>query len=160
MPQTAERWRQIAGPVGRLEPGTRNAITDVPGVRVGQAQAASQTERGVLADAVPDQPLRSQTPVEKLSAESVLQQEEGGLGDRGPGRQRGGGRVEEHGTDRIGAARRQCVQAGLQLLADAGQPRVQVDGHAGELAALPREGERECRPAGHGDRLRLGAELP
>ena len=31
----AERWRDLAGPVGRLEPGPRNAITDVPGVRVG-----------------------------------------------------------------------------------------------------------------------------
>lgn len=42
-----ERWRQIAGPVGRLEPGPRNAITDVPGVRVGHAQAASGERTGV-----------------------------------------------------------------------------------------------------------------
>ena len=42
----AERWRDIAGPVGRLEPGARNAITDVPGVRVGHAQAASGERTG------------------------------------------------------------------------------------------------------------------
>ncbi|MET0823640.1 MAG: P1 family peptidase, partial [Solirubrobacterales bacterium] len=43
----ADRWRDIAGPVGRLEPGARNAITDVPGVRVGHAQAASGERTGV-----------------------------------------------------------------------------------------------------------------
>jgi D-aminopeptidase len=42
-----ERWREIAGPVGRIEPGPRNAITDVPGVRVGHAQAASGQRTGV-----------------------------------------------------------------------------------------------------------------
>ena len=35
------RWRDLGGPVGRLAPGDRNAITDVPGVLVGHAQAAS-----------------------------------------------------------------------------------------------------------------------
>jgi D-aminopeptidase len=43
----AERWRDIAGPVGRLEPGARNAITDVPGVRVGHTQASSGERTGV-----------------------------------------------------------------------------------------------------------------
>ena len=42
-----ERWRQLAGPVGRLEPGPRNSITDVPGVRVGHARAASGQRTGV-----------------------------------------------------------------------------------------------------------------
>lgn len=41
------RWREIAGPVGRIEPGARNAITDVPGVRVGHSQAASGERTGV-----------------------------------------------------------------------------------------------------------------
>lgn len=41
------RWRELAGPIGRLEPGTRNAITDVPAVRVGQSQAASGQRTGV-----------------------------------------------------------------------------------------------------------------
>jgi D-aminopeptidase len=43
----AERWRDIGGPVGRLEPGSRNAITDVRGVRVGHAQAGSGQRTGV-----------------------------------------------------------------------------------------------------------------
>ena len=42
-----ERWRDIAGPIGILEPGGRNAITDVPGVRVGHAQARSGQRTGV-----------------------------------------------------------------------------------------------------------------
>jgi D-aminopeptidase len=41
------RWRDLGGPVGRLAPGPRNAITDVPGVRVGHAQAASGQRTGV-----------------------------------------------------------------------------------------------------------------
>jgi D-aminopeptidase len=44
---SAERWRDIAGAVGRLDPGPRNAITDVPGVRVGHSQAASGEATGV-----------------------------------------------------------------------------------------------------------------
>ena len=50
MPRTnrmPERWREIAGPIGRLEPGRRNSITDVPGVRVGHAQAESGQRTGV-----------------------------------------------------------------------------------------------------------------
>ena len=47
-PAMAERWREIAGPVGpHRRPVRRNAITDVPGVSVGHAQAASgQRDRG------------------------------------------------------------------------------------------------------------------
>ena len=43
----AERWRDIAGPVGAIEAGARNAITDVPGVRVGHSQAESGQRTGV-----------------------------------------------------------------------------------------------------------------
>ena len=43
----SERWRDVAGPVGWIEPGERNAITDVPGVRVGHSQAASGERTGV-----------------------------------------------------------------------------------------------------------------
>jgi len=50
------RWRDLAGPVGRLESGARNAITDVPGVRVGQAQAASGERTGVTVVAPPKLP--------------------------------------------------------------------------------------------------------
>ena len=42
-----ERWRDIAGSVGVLDPGARNAITDVPGVRVGHSQAESGQRTGV-----------------------------------------------------------------------------------------------------------------
>ena len=47
------RWRDLAGPVGVLEPGPRNAITDVAGVRVGHAQAASGQSTGVTVVAPP-----------------------------------------------------------------------------------------------------------
>jgi len=50
------RWREIAGPVGRLAPGPRNSITDVPGVRVGHAQAASGERTGVTVVAPPSLP--------------------------------------------------------------------------------------------------------
>lgn len=43
----AERWRDIAGAIGNIEPGPRNAVTDVPGVRVGHAQAESGERTGV-----------------------------------------------------------------------------------------------------------------
>ena len=53
---SAERWRDVGGPVGRLAPGARNAITDVPGVRVGHAQAASGQRTGVTVVAPPSLP--------------------------------------------------------------------------------------------------------
>jgi D-aminopeptidase len=52
-----ERWRDIAGPIGRIEPGPRNAITDVPGLRVGHAQAASGERTGITAVVPPELPL-------------------------------------------------------------------------------------------------------
>jgi D-aminopeptidase len=57
------RWRNLAGPVGRLQPGSRNAITDVPGVRVGHAQAASGQRTGVTVVAPPKLPARAGTAV-------------------------------------------------------------------------------------------------
>lgn len=42
-----ERWRDVGGPIGLLEPGPRNAITDVAGVLVGHAQARSGERTGV-----------------------------------------------------------------------------------------------------------------
>ena len=41
------RWRELAGPVGSIEPGRRNAITDVPGIGVGHSQAESGERTGV-----------------------------------------------------------------------------------------------------------------
>jgi D-aminopeptidase len=53
------RWRDLAGPVGRLPTGARNAITDVPGVRVGHAQAASGHRTGVTVVEPPALPARA-----------------------------------------------------------------------------------------------------
>jgi D-aminopeptidase len=53
------RWRELGGPVGRLAPGSRNAITDVPGVRVGHAQAASGQRTGVSVVEPPSLPTRA-----------------------------------------------------------------------------------------------------
>ena len=50
------RWRDLVGPVGRMPTGERNAITDVPGVRVGQAQAASGQKTGVTVVSPPTLP--------------------------------------------------------------------------------------------------------
>jgi D-aminopeptidase len=57
----AERWRDLAGPVGRLEPGPRNAITDVPGVRVGHSQAESGERSGVTVVEPPSLPASAGT---------------------------------------------------------------------------------------------------
>ena len=58
-----ERWRDIAGPVGHLPPGERNAITDVPGVRVGHSQAASGHRTGVTVIEPPTLPAMAGTAV-------------------------------------------------------------------------------------------------
>ncbi len=52
----AERWREIAGPVGVIEAGEGNAITDVGGVLVGHSQAASGERTGVTVVAPPELP--------------------------------------------------------------------------------------------------------
>ena len=54
-----ERWRDIGGPVGLFPTGERNAITDVPGVLVGHAQAASGEPTGVTVVVPPDIPARA-----------------------------------------------------------------------------------------------------
>ncbi|MGA7397778.1 MAG: P1 family peptidase [Solirubrobacterales bacterium] len=50
------RWRDLIGPVGRLETGVLNAITDVEGVQVGHSQAASGEATGVTIVAPPALP--------------------------------------------------------------------------------------------------------
>jgi D-aminopeptidase len=56
-----ERWRDIAGPIGLLEPGARNAVTDVPGVRVGHSQAQSGEATGVTVVDPPSLPAMAGT---------------------------------------------------------------------------------------------------
>ena len=43
----AERWRDVAGPIGVLPTGPSNAITDVPGVLVGHSQSSRGERSGV-----------------------------------------------------------------------------------------------------------------
>jgi D-aminopeptidase len=57
------RWRDLAGPVGRIAPGARNAITDVPGVLVGHSQAESGQRTGVTVVAPPTLPAPAGTAV-------------------------------------------------------------------------------------------------
>src|SRR5215213_3495103 len=57
------QWRDLRGPVGRLPTGSRNAITDVPGVRVGHAQAASGQRTGVTVIEPPALPAPAGTAV-------------------------------------------------------------------------------------------------
>ena len=59
----AERWRDIAGAVGHLETGERNAITDVPGVLVGHSQSSSGEPTGVTVVAPPSLPAPAGTAV-------------------------------------------------------------------------------------------------
>jgi D-aminopeptidase len=63
MPRMPERWRDIAGPVGFGETGQRNAITDVPGVRVGHSQAESGEPTGITVVAPPSVPAAAGTAV-------------------------------------------------------------------------------------------------
>src|SRR4051812_7304918 len=55
----SERWRDLRGPVGLLPTGERNAITDVPGVLVGHAQALSRERTGVTVLVPPALPARA-----------------------------------------------------------------------------------------------------
>jgi D-aminopeptidase len=57
----AGRWRDRVGPVGLMQTGAMNAITDVPGVRVGQSQAASGQRTGVTVVAPPSLPASAGT---------------------------------------------------------------------------------------------------
>lgn len=63
MDSPPERWRQIAGAVGRLQPGPKNAISDVPGVRVGHSQASSGEPTGVTVVEPPSLPAPAGTAV-------------------------------------------------------------------------------------------------
>ncbi len=71
----AERWRELVGPVGVLPPGERNAITDVPGVRVGHAQAASGERTGVTVVAPPRLPAAAGTATVNGTGELVAKVE-------------------------------------------------------------------------------------
>ena len=75
------RWRELAGGVGRLDPGPRNAITDVPGVRVGHAQAASGERTGVTVVAPPSLPALAGTATVNGTGEltAKLEIEEAGV---------------------------------------------------------------------------------
>ena len=59
----AERWRELAGPLGLIDTGPRNSITDVPGVRVGHSQSESGEPTGVTVVAPPSLPAPAGTAV-------------------------------------------------------------------------------------------------
>ena len=59
--QPTPRWRDLVGPVGLFPTGPRNAITDVAGIRVGHAQAASGDRTGVTVVAPSELPVRAGT---------------------------------------------------------------------------------------------------
>lgn len=58
-----ERWRDLAGPVGILETGPDNAITDVGGIRVGHSQSSAGEASGVTVIEPPRLPARAGTAV-------------------------------------------------------------------------------------------------
>ncbi len=76
----AERWRELVGPVGVLPPGRRNAITDVPGVRVGHARAASGERTGVTVVAPPSLPAAAGTATVNGTGELLAKTEIDELG--------------------------------------------------------------------------------
>ncbi len=59
----SERWRDLAGPVGILETGPRNAITDVDGIRVGHSQSQVGEASGVTVIDPGRLPVRAGTSV-------------------------------------------------------------------------------------------------
>lgn len=75
------RWREIGPAVGVLPPGERNAITDVPGVLVGHAQAASGERTGVTVVALPELPATAGTATVNGTGELIgkLEIEERGI---------------------------------------------------------------------------------
>jgi D-aminopeptidase len=58
-----ERWRDLAGPVGILETGPGNAITDVAGIRVGHSQSSAGEASGVTVIEPGRLPVRAGTAV-------------------------------------------------------------------------------------------------
>ncbi len=76
----AERWRELVGPVGVLPPGRRNAITDVPGVLVGHARAASGERTGVTVVAPPSLPAAAGTATVNGTGELLAKTEIDELG--------------------------------------------------------------------------------
>lgn len=75
------RWHEVGGTVGVLPAGERNAITDVPGVLVGHAQAASGERTGVTVVAPPALPAAAGTATVNGAGELVgkLEIEERGV---------------------------------------------------------------------------------
>ncbi len=143
------RWRELVGPVGRLEPGPANAITDVPGVLVGHSQASSGEPTGVTVVAPPSLPAPA--------------------GDRGRQRhgrahredrdRRAGDDVDTRVPLRLARRRRRPPRGGARL-----RPRPRRDRAAGRRRVrrqlegrLPQGRHRRRRP---GDRERWGRRWP
>jgi D-aminopeptidase len=113
------RWRDVGGPVGRLVPGARNAITDVPGVLVGHAQAASGQRTGVSVVAPPQLPTPAGTAVVNGTGELTSKLE-----------------IDERGT--IGTPVYLC---GTHALGTVYQAAVLASGRGPDHAVIPVVGE-------------------
>ena len=115
----AERWRDVAGPVGRLEPGAANAITDVPGVRVGHAQAESGERTGVTVIEPPALPAPAGTSTVNGTGELTSKLE----------------------VDEVGRIETPVYLCGTHALGTVYQAAIEHSGHGVEHAVIPTVGE-------------------
>jgi D-aminopeptidase len=115
----AERWRALVGPVGTLPPGERDAITDVPGVRVGHAQAASGDRTGVTVVAPPSLPAAAGTATVNGTGELVAKTE----------------------IDELGAMETPVYLCGTHALGTVTQAAIAASGRGPESVVIPVVGE-------------------
>lgn len=115
----AERWREIGGPIGRLEPGPRNAITDVPGVRVGHAQAESSERTGVTVVEPPTLPARAGTSTVNGTGELTSKLE----------------------VDEVGRIETPVYLCGTHAVGTVYQAAIEGSGHGVDHAVIPTVGE-------------------
>ncbi|MDX6587608.1 MAG: D-aminopeptidase [Chloroflexota bacterium] len=116
-----ERWRDIAGPVGHLPPGERNAITDVLGVRVGHSQAQSGQRTGVTVVEPPDLPARAGTAVVNGTGELTSKLE----------------------IDETGWIRTPIYLCGTHALGTVYQAAIMASGHGPQDVVIPVVGETD-----------------
>ncbi len=106
-------------PVGHLPSGERNAITDVPGVRVGHSQAASGEATGVTVVEPPALPVHAGTAVVNGSGALI-------------------GRTE---IDELGGFETPVYLCGTHALGTVAQAAIEASGHGPENVTIPVVGE-------------------
>jgi D-aminopeptidase len=105
--------------VGHLQPGPRNTITDVAGVRVGHSQAASGEATGVTVVEPPTLPLHAGTAVVNGAGALI-------------------GRTE---IDELGIFFTDIYLCGTHALGTVGQAAIQASGHGPDDVIIPVVGE-------------------